>query len=199
MHLLSRMPIIGWPRRGMGCDVALGSTSPVGCCRRHWLAVIALFVAVFMLAGCARDHDSRNDLDSSAEWPDPIQMPPDAPVAPLEAAALARSTDAALASEPIRSFLEPERVSRIIVQAGDGSTFGVDEAVWVFFEFREAHSPSSRPWQELCDIGSQSEAWLGVVAIVLEGGSVSSSPLWKSGTNCVSWFPSAKANRARVN
>lgn len=160
---------------------------------------VLLIVAALLVAGCQDDR-----LTSQGE-PSPLttssdlstanaqQLPPMDDGSQLQDEQLEQAIQRAARSSEVAEVLSVSQVTAVLVQAGDGRSFGAERVAWVVFAFGQAHRPAVYPWNGMCDIGGQTAEWLGVVVRThLDGDGVESSPLWTTGVNCVSWFPTGE-------
>jgi hypothetical protein len=122
-------------------------------------------------------------------------LPSDDGTPPLTDEELQQVVERARQSQEVARVLAEERPDEVWVQTGDGTNHGGgprggDRAVWVVFAFEQATDPGVFPWEDMCDIGGQTDQWLGVVARTNAVADwVRSSPLWLTGSNCQVWFP----------
>jgi hypothetical protein len=153
------------------------------------------FTAVADFEVVAGSDDATADSNDTRDDWQVHQMPADDGTAPLTDEEVRQVVERARHTPEVAQVLDAVPVDTVWVQPGDGTgqgggPAGDERAVWVVFAFDEPTDPGVWPWRGMCDIGGQTDAWHGVVAhtnVVADW--VVSSPLWLTGSNCMSWWP----------
>lgn len=178
--------------------------------RRTWLAraaasVVAILALIGAVVGAQQMFDTRqspeildqptasSDRDSSpsengSTLPDPRQLEPAAGAQRLTDEQVESAAEHAADDDEVAAIVDAHEIEEVLVQAGPQEQLG-DTSTWVAFMFPEPAMPKVEPFTMLCDIGGQTDEWLGVVVRVdIDGSNTSSSsPIWTTGADCASW------------